>query len=533
MRQHLQYLSYWLLPIIVHSLYQLLAHGVRAYIIYDLAENTAFVVIILLVLSLIRGQAWRRMISKIAYVVFTMTLLFEGLYYDIFATYFSSSALFIFLETNTAEAFEFSESYLQPRMWINVAIALLLIVAFFKKSKPKLQSIFNQPVWMKSLVILLLAVFIKTSGYIIANVPYAIVKSSFEYYQEKQKMQAYEVDKPKGNFTQVASKKSTEKQVHVVVIGESTSRSHLGIYGYERPTTPNLSLLKDELLVYSDILSTSATTIQSLKKALTLNNFKDTRQESTLIQLMNQAGYETYWISNQKPVGIYDSFVTQVAKAADHYTFTNSTIYSSVTPLDEVLIPHYKKALQSEADKVFIVVHLLGTHAKYRYRYPDTFAYFKGDTPSPYTHDKATETVNHYDNSIRYVDYLLNEMINQLKEKSTSAFLLYFSDHGDEVYDVRDFKGHNDDNPTPAMFEIPFVVWQSQQYRNSSKITIDTARPATIDHLIYSISDLSDVQFDRYQSKKSIFSDDYQAPKQRVLGSQQDDYQHLIKRNSP
>jgi len=116
--------------------------------------------------------------------------------------------------------------------------------------------------------------FLRESGYIIANVPYAIVNASVEYYQEQQKMQAYQVDRPQGNFKNVTHENSEDKQIYVMVIGESTTRRHLGIYGYPRETTPHFKRKQNELLIYSDVVSTSATTIQSLKKALTLNNFK-------------------------------------------------------------------------------------------------------------------------------------------------------------------------------------------------------------------------------------------------------------------
>ena len=427
MMSNAKYLSWWFLPLIFHSIYQLLVHSWRIYVFYDFIENISFVLIILLFVSLFNNQKWQKFLSKAAYIIFILTLLFEGLYYDIFATYFSSSALFIFLQTNTAEAFEFSETYFNPAMLINVIVALVFIIGFMYRSKVKiLRNAFNQPFYIKIIVIGLLAFFLRESGYIIANVPYAIVNASVEYYQEQQKMQAYRVDQPKGNFENVKVEKSKDRQIYVMVIGESTSRKHLGIYGYPRETTPNFKKKQDELLVYSDIVSTSATTIQSLKKALTLNNFKNPKQESTLIQLMNQAGFETHWISNQKPVGIYDSFVTQMAKASDYYTFKNTTIYSSVTPYDEVLLPHYKDALESDADKVFIAVHLLGTHAKYNYRYPEKFDHFKGKTPSQFQHKTAQETVNQYDNAIRYVDHLVKKMNDQL-EKNKPTVICFIS----------------------------------------------------------------------------------------------------------
>jgi len=92
-------------------------------------------------------------------------------------------------------------------------------------------------------------------------------------------------------------------------------------------------------------------------------------------------------------------------------------------------------------------------------------------------------------------------------------------------------KGHNDDNPTPAMFEIPFVLWRSPSHQQQFPIAEDTARAGTLDHLIYSMSDLSDIRFERYQAGKSIFSKDYQAPEKRILGSQKDEYEALKEKN--
>ena len=36
------------------------------------------------------------------------------------------------------------------------------------------------------------------------------------------------------------------------------------------------------------------------------------------IQLMKQAGYKTYWLSNQPPIGIFETLVTKIAMSARH-----------------------------------------------------------------------------------------------------------------------------------------------------------------------------------------------------------------------
>jgi glucan phosphoethanolaminetransferase (alkaline phosphatase superfamily) len=58
-------------------------------------------------------------------------------------------------------------------------------------------------------------------------------------------------------------------ETHVVVIGESTNRNHMGLYGYFRDTTPGLSKLAPELVVLTDAISCDRYTEAVLDRALT------------------------------------------------------------------------------------------------------------------------------------------------------------------------------------------------------------------------------------------------------------------------
>mgnify|MGYP003631004296 FL=1 len=44
-------------------------------------------------------------------------------------------------------------------------------------------------------------------------------------------------------------------QTHVFIIGESATRNHMGIYGYKRNTTPNLSKISNEIVVLDNVIS--------------------------------------------------------------------------------------------------------------------------------------------------------------------------------------------------------------------------------------------------------------------------------------
>src|SRR5690606_14130732 len=97
-------------------------------------------------------------------------------------------------------------------------------------------------------------------------------------------------------------------QTYVVIIGESTSARNMGLYGYYRNTNPLLTEIKDELLIFNDVISPHTHTIPSLNKMLSLSNFEnpDVIHCGSIVQLANAAGFSTYWISNQQPIGIHE-----------------------------------------------------------------------------------------------------------------------------------------------------------------------------------------------------------------------------------
>ena len=106
-------------------------------------------------------------------------------------------------------------------------------LSYFKK-QPKL------PVVKVSVYVLVILAFLKFSSLIVYNLPYLILKSTIEYSVESVKLGDYKTNKT-GNFSDVSRPESNEDEVYVVILGESTSRAHFGLYNYPRATTPNLN----------------------------------------------------------------------------------------------------------------------------------------------------------------------------------------------------------------------------------------------------------------------------------------------------
>ena len=250
-----------------------------------------------------------------------------------------------------------------------------------------------------------------------------------------------------------------ENEVHIVVIGESASKHHWQLYGYQRETTPALFALKNELITFNKVKTTDVHTVESLT-SLFVKPVKNSKEN--LINGFNQAGFKTYWISNQEISGNNQSLVTGISKACSKSYFIN---YSGNQSLDEKTIPFVKKCIREKAKKKIIFVHLMGSHLSYFDRYPKSASTFKDPYKSLFGF-KASQFVNHYDNSIRYTDQVLSQLISIVKNNRSSATLSYFSDHGDEVYDFRDFHGHAQHLKSRFMDEIPFCVFLNKKYRS-------------------------------------------------------------------
>jgi heptose-I-phosphate ethanolaminephosphotransferase len=515
----IRYTFFWSLPIVLSFFYEFYSSGLNTDRIRNVIENTLFAVAMLITIPWFKSGKFQRFLVLFYYVAFLLFLFLETSFFKLFSAKLSASVIFILLETNLAEAKEFLQFY------FGATIALYFIcLIFFGFGFIKIErKMFNQVLIGNKLKLISTTIFFSILAFLNYtdlkqfNFLYLIFKASSDYQLEQQNIISFDIDKKEGNFTKVKHLSKEKKAIYVLVLGESTTRNHLGVYGHYRETTPNLMAMKEDLSIFNDVISPHAFSIGSLKKVLTLNNFKET-SESSIIQLMNQAGFKTFWLSNQRPIGLSESLITKTSKAADVYQYTNTAITGSITPYDEVLFPYLEKALNDPSDKKFIVLHILGTHLRYKNRYPIEFNKFIEKPKSKFNSDLALSRRNNYDNAVLYNDFFVANVIKNVKSKLEESYVIYFSDHGEELHGVRDFAGHLDDNPTKSMFEIPFILWRSEKFIENNELILETNRPYVLDDFIHSLSDLSKIEFDELDLQKSIFSKHFK-PKVRVIGN--------------
>ncbi|AUC81684.1 sulfatase-like hydrolase/transferase [Lacinutrix sp. Bg11-31] len=485
--------------------------------------TTIFVGIILL----FNSTKFKKVLLLLFQFLLAFLVAFKLFFYYTFGVKPTASAIFVIFETNANEASEFFSSYFNfsifPILILSFSVFVFLVIGLFYKSKVfQFLYLKKLPILFKSAIILLIIScgFLLKRSFNEQSVLLTLSHSIQEYNKAKNYYKEH-LAKPESESIKIISK-NEKPQIGIVVIGESTSRWHMQLYNYNRETNPLLSKMKDELYVFDDVIAPNVMTIKSLEKALTLSDYNNPKIENnfSVVQLANAAGFETFWISNQQPVGFTESTPTIIATAAKHKRFlaTDSYYYSIH---DGSLVPEIKKALNTKSNRKLIFVHLIGTHRLYSKRYPNEFNYFEGvNERTKYKTEYSKTKVNEYDNAIRYNDFVVSEIINLVKEAHKNSFVVYFSDHGDDVFDTQDFVGHYGTKMSKPMLDIPFFSWFSKDYLLANK-KIDSLnnysnRKYNTEDFIYSFSDIIDVEFEGFDASKSIFNSNFKE-KQRLL----------------
>ena len=462
-------------------------------------------------------------------------------YFTIFRQEFSQSVFFVMAESNYNESHEFISQYLSIKL-----VAVLLIYSFvggvlWFKVKPVYVK--NMTKWLVSIVIMVYALtplFIsiaikrtsleRATKHLLSRmettVPWQLLSSYAAYRSQLSNMENilnHLQSLPK--FENLKDVNTNTPRTLVLVIGESTTRSRMGIYGYERDTTPLIEQFEKDnpdFVVFNDVVSSRPYTIEILQQALTLADEQHPDlylSKPSLIDLMKQAGYKTFWITNQQTMTKRNTMLTMFSKQADEQFYMNNDRNQSSRQYDSSVFEPFKSVLNDPTEKKFIVIHLLGTHMKYELRYPESDEYQRFNDKSGLAFDlddDKLDVYNSYDNAIMFNDFVITKLFNLFKASDANGFILYFSDHGEDVYQTapHDVLGRNEKAPTRAMYTIPFMLWQSPKWLTNHPNNFQSYvnRKFSTQDLIHTWSDLAGLSFDDYQPERSIVNKDFAQP---------------------
>lgn len=344
------------------------------------------------------------------------------------------------------------------------------------------------------------------------NVAYNVSLSMQEYAKIKR------YDETSAGFTYHARRtaEASKREIYVYIIGEAARAANWELYGYDRPTNPRLRAMGDQVIVFRDMLTQSNTTHKSVPMILSsvrTDEHDELFRRKGLPALFNEAGFRTWYLSNQSPQG---AMIDNLARDAD------SLVYLKHPRFDMQLLDTMKRIIAKDrTNDLLFILHCYGSHFSYYQRYPREAAYFQPDGDVAVERKHKQKLWNSYDNSIRYTDEFLASIIDYLSTEDACSAVLYCSDHGEDLLDDdRQRFLHASPTTTCWQLHVAALAWFSEDYRREfprqvENVTAHGNAPATTHALFHTIADIASIEGNYVDPAASLASPSYDTIERR------------------
>lgn len=383
---------------------------------------------------------------------------------------FGETQLLGVLQTNFNESIEGAKTFVGLKFFaylvlFSIFVYISYIISYFiKKSnirninKTKLSK--NQKYFFTLICALIVLIIAAQQDFDQKNMMIRFVKSYFKTYKKSFEIgeERKKIEVP--DYTSVYD--SNTKKTIILVIGESATKNHMGAYGYFRNTTPWLSQQADEgkAIIFENAFSSHALTAMTVPLILSeswQNNFDSVPSTPSIINILDKLNYNTYLFSNQ---GQFQGalYLYPLLNEIRFKNFSSIQYLNRSNNYDCEMIDKIKSNIDS-SNSNFIVIHLMGSHFHYEYRYPDSFTPDLEKIENGFYGSISNEKLNkidQYDKSIAYTDKFLELLAQSFSDDDNTA-ILYLSDHGESV--VGNFQHDYSKDMNPDIFSIPFIIW--------------------------------------------------------------------------
>ena len=318
--------------------------------------------------------------------------------------------------------------------------------------------------------------------------PWSYIVNTIRYNVHVNKANRKEIKLPDAQIT------NKEKEVCILIIGESARKDHFSLYGYNRKTNP---LLETKNVVALNATSASTYTTAGVKAILT-HKATDKLYE-ILPNYLHRTGVDVTWRTTnwgEPPVHIEKYLKSKDIKKLypqgdDNY--------------DGILLEGLQNdIINCNKDKQLIILHTSTSHGPtYNKKYPADFETFKPVcTTVEMSKADHNELMNAYDNTIIYTDYLIDSTINILQQfTDRQSCVLYISDHGESLGENNLYMHGVPMLMAPKeQIEIPFIIWKSDNSLNIKKME-ETSQY----HIFHSILNFLDIETPIYNEELNIF----------------------------
>ena len=293
-----------------------------------------------------------------------------------------------------------------------------------------------------------------------------------------------------------ATIKDNQKSVVILVIGESARSENFSLYGYPKNTNPLLSKIPN--VSHFNATSDATYTTAGVKSIVEHENTDELYE--ILPNYLYRNNVDVIWRTTnwgEPPVHI---------KNYQNREALMPNCKGDGCDYDGILLSGLKEQiLASKKNKILIVLHTSTSHGPtYSKKYPAQFEIFKPVCNSVELGNCShTELVNAYDNTIVYTDYLLANVIKDLKQlQEYKSAMIFVSDHGESLGENNLYMHGLPRSIAPKQqYEIPFIVWTSDNSARQMKPN----KILTQNYVFHSVLNFLNIQSPVYKEQMNIF----------------------------
>lgn len=344
------------------------------------------------------------------------------------------------------------------------------------------------------------------------NSCYNLVLSISEF----RKIKRYDTTSKDFSYHAIRDTNIVDREVYILVIGEASRASNWQLYGYDRPTNPQL-VKREDICLFRGVTTQSNATHKSVPMILSSihpTQYNQLYSRKGMPSLFNEVGFTTYFISNQSPQG---AMIDNLAKDSDKVIYMESPCY------DGQMVDIIHKTIRTDpSPRMLFILHSYGSHFSYHRRYPRQFAMFLPDDDVTISRQNVEMIRNAYDNSILYTDYFIDSVISALENyPSICSAVLYCSDHGEDIFDNGNGRFlHASPIVTYHQLHVAALAWFSPTYKTRFGDKVDAAianidAPATTHSVFHTMADIAFIRTPYLCREASLVSShfDYAAPR--------------------
>lgn len=300
-----------------------------------------------------------------------------------------------------------------------------------------------------------------------------------------------------------------DRELIVLVVGETARFDRFSLNGYERMTNPRLA--QERVFSFSDFWSCGTSTSISVPCMFSLHagDFDVDRDRAfeNALDVLDRSGVSIVWRDN-------NSDSKGVATRIDYEDFSTPDVnpLCDVECRDAGMLHGLQQRVDAHAEgDMLVVLHQMGNHGPaYFQRYPASFEKFTPVCRSVELNECSREEINNaYDNAILYTDYFLGEVIDFLKHNDAKfeTALMYVSDHGESLGEHGLYlHGMPYEFAPDAQKHVPALFWFGAQYHDVDLQALAARQGRRYSHanIFHTLLGLMELETDVYDPKMDM-----------------------------